>query len=127
MEPWAEAAKRFPTVKFLKGVASEIIPDFPDALTPTVIIYKDEECVKQVQGLEDWGGSKTNVETIEWHLAELGIVETEQEVDPRTQVTQVTHKSQRRFEEEDFDEKDGVDDRGYTSSRLDRILRGKWT
>ena len=109
-------------IKFLQGIASEIIPDFPDALTPTVIIYKDKECVQQVQGLDDWGGGKTNVDTIEWHLAELGIIETDQENDPRAQV-----RHQRRFEEEEFDGKDAADDRTYSSSRLDRILRGKWT
>ncbi len=122
MKPWSEVARRFPMIKFLQGIASEIIPDFPDALTPTVIIYKDKECVKQVQGLDDWGGGKTNVDTIEWHLAELGIIETDQENDPRAQVCH-----QRRFEEEEFDGKDAADDRTYSSSRLDRILRGKWT
>eukprot|EP00438_Fugacium_kawagutii_P032153 Skav231571 [mRNA] locus=scaffold481:214088:215731:- [translate_table: standard] len=121
MKPWAEAAKRFPMIKFLQGVASEIIPDFPDSLTPTVIIYKDKECVKQVQGLDDWGGGKTNVDTIEWHLAELGIIETDQENDPRNR------PRVRQQVEEEFDEKDAADDRTYTSSRLDRILRGKWT
>ena len=123
MQPWAEAAKRFPAIKFLQGVASEIIPDFPDQLTPTVIIYKDKECVKQVQGLDDWGGKRTSVDTIEWHLAELGIIETDQENDPRTQAA----GRSRQIEDEEFDGKDVLDDRGYTSSRLDRILRGKWT
>ena len=108
-------------IKFLQGVASEIIPDFPDSLTPTVIIYKDKECVKQVQGLDDWGGGRTNIDTIQWHLAELGIIETDQENDPRRA------RVGSRQEEEEFQGKDSADDRAYTSSRLDRVLRGKWT
>ena len=55
----------------------QIIPDFPDSLTPTVIMwpysysegwctgeseakmrYKDKECIKKVQGLAEWGGSR---------------------------------------------------------------------
>lgn len=122
MKPWAEAATRFPMIKFLQGIASEIIPDFPDSLTPTVIIYKDKECVKQVQGLDDWGGGRTSIDTIEWHLAELGIIETDQENDPRTRAR--VRSSQ---EDEEFQGKDSADDRAYTSSRLDRVLRGKWT
>ncbi|CAE7276437.1 pdcl3 [Symbiodinium natans] len=75
MRPWAEAARRFPAVKFLKGVASEIIPDFPDSLTPTVIMYKDKECAKKVQGLADWGGqNRVCADSVEWVLAELGVV-----------------------------------------------------
>ncbi|CAJ1339047.1 unnamed protein product, partial [Effrenium voratum] len=74
MRPWAEAARRFPNIKFMKGVASEIIEDFPDHLTPTVIMYKDKECVKQVQGLAEWGGCDMSVDSIERVLAELGVV-----------------------------------------------------
>eukprot|EP00439_Symbiodinium_sp_Y106_P078483 s829_g17.t1 len=89
MRPWAEAARRFPSVKFMKGVASEIIPDFPDSLTPTVIMYKDKECIKKVQGLAEWGGSRVCVDSVEWVLAELGIVQSELEEDPRA-VTEIT-------------------------------------
>ena len=89
----------------------QIIPDFPDSLTPTVIMwpysysegwctgeseakmrYKDKECIKKVQGLAEWGGSRVcrepkpgcvtrprpslsfkGVDSVEWVLAELGI------------------------------------------------------
>ncbi|CAE7206664.1 pdcl3 [Symbiodinium pilosum] len=58
----------------MKGVAAEIIPDFPDSLTPTVIMYKDKECIKKVQGLAEWGGSRVSADSVEWLLAELGVV-----------------------------------------------------
>ena len=28
-------------MKFMKGVADEVVPDFPDASTPAVLVYKD--------------------------------------------------------------------------------------
>ncbi|OLQ11488.1 CDP-diacylglycerol--glycerol-3-phosphate 3-phosphatidyltransferase [Symbiodinium microadriaticum] len=121
MRPWAEAARRFPSVKFMKGVASEIIPDFPDSLTPTVIMYKDKECIKKVQGLAEWGGSRVCVDSVEWVLAELGIVQSELEEDPRA-AAEMTEAPQDGSEDSD----EGTDDRSYTSARLERTLRGKF-
>lgn len=106
MGPWAAAARLYPRIKFLRGVASEIIEDFPEHLTPTVIAYRDQECVAQVQGLADWGGTQVTPRSLVRGLARLGVVEPE---------------------EEEVEEPEARDDRGYGSQRLDRILRGKWT
>ncbi|CAK0897369.1 unnamed protein product [Prorocentrum cordatum] len=53
MRPWEIVAKRFPAVKFMKGVADEVVPDFPDASTPAVLLYKDTECHKQIIGIAE--------------------------------------------------------------------------
>eukprot|EP00930_Biecheleria_cincta_P038738 TRINITY_DN26617_c0_g1_i1.p1 TRINITY_DN26617_c0_g1~~TRINITY_DN26617_c0_g1_i1.p1 ORF type:complete len:257 (+),score=51.92 TRINITY_DN26617_c0_g1_i1:25-795(+) len=128
MKPWAEAARRFAAIKFMKGVASEVIPDFPDSCTPTVIVYKDTDCVKQIQGLEEWGGGRCSVDTVEWVLADIGAVETDLEEDPRLRAIVgpwAAESSRLRRQEDKSEEEDPRDDRGYSSMRLDRTLRGK--
>ena len=107
MALWASLARRYPLVKFLRGVASEIIESFPEHLTPTVIVYRDEECVAQVQGLADWGGHTVTMESMAQGLARLGVVQLEEEVEEEEEGT--------------------TDDRGYGSQKLDRILRGQWS
>merc|ERR1712013_477797 len=87
MRHWSGVARRFPAVKFLRGVASEGVPNFPDDSTPTVLIYRNQDCFKQIVGLDDWGGRQCSEDCIEWVLAEMKIVETEMEDDPRERAT----------------------------------------
>mmetsp|Transcript_167479 Transcript_167479/g.532417 ORF Transcript_167479/g.532417 Transcript_167479/m.532417 type:complete len:268 (+) Transcript_167479:82-885(+) len=81
--PWEEAAKRFPAVKFMKGVATEVVENFPDSSTPAILVYRDEDCVKQIIGLDEWGGSRCSADCIEWVLSKEGIVDTDMDEDPR--------------------------------------------
>jgi hypothetical protein len=123
--PWEEVARRFPNVKFMRGVASEVVPDFPDDSTPAVLIYKNEECEHQLVGLDEWGGSRCSVDCIEWSLAQKGVVETELEGDPRYQRGEggsslAWRREHRRQKTDDSDEgtDDESNDRCYTSNRL---------
>lgn len=127
MKPWNEAARRFPAIKFLRGVASEVVPDFPDSRTPTVLVYRDKECQKNVVGLDEWGGKRCSVNCIEWVLAALGVVKTELEHDPRRENTsgwtrpsrcKKGQQSDNSDEESEEDDHKNRDDRCYTSSRL---------
>lgn len=128
--PWVEAARRFPAVKFMRGVATEVIADFPDSSTPAVLVYRDGDCKKQLIGLDKWGGRRCSTECVEWVLSELGIVSTELEEDPRRGATTDWARPARRSsvrhegssEEED---EDGRDDRCFTSSRLGHTMFGR--
>ena len=74
-----ELAKRMKDVKFLRIVARECIPGYPDKLAfftfhficsyliphrnvPTTIIYHEKECQKQVIGLDALGGKRMNAD-----------------------------------------------------------------
>lgn len=130
--PWSEVAHRFPAVKFMRGVAAEVIPDFPDTSTPAVLVYKDRNCQKQLIGLEHWGGRCCNADIIEWVLADLGVVSTELQEDPRQAGSDAGRKStwvrrgrrdEGSSEEEEWEFKG---DRCFASSRLERnMLRSK--
>ncbi|CAE8649519.1 unnamed protein product [Polarella glacialis] len=134
MEPWAEAARRFPAIKFLKGVASEVVPDFPDSSTPTVLVYKDTDCKHQIGGLAEWGGGRCNVDCVEWVLAKYGVVETDLEEDPRNptsspaKVLPRATDGRRGWDEDEEDDEGndtGRDDRCYTSARLGKMFQGR--
>mmetsp|Transcript_297 Transcript_297/g.718 ORF Transcript_297/g.718 Transcript_297/m.718 type:complete len:256 (+) Transcript_297:117-884(+) len=125
--PWAEAAKRFPAVKFMRGVADEIVPDFPDSSTPAVLVYRDTDCQEQLIGLSEWGGGRCSADCVEWVLSRRNIVETELEDDPRQAPSSSAGKpwarppprrnDDRHSSDEDEDDRD---DRCYTSTKLGR-------
>jgi len=126
--PWGELARRFPAVKFMRGVAAEVIPNFPDTSTPAVLLYKDRECQKQLLGLEHWGGRCCNAEIIEWVLADLGVVSTELQEDPRQAGSDSGRKptwvrrGRRDEDSSEGEESEFKGDRCFTSSRLDRNM-----
>lgn len=45
-------AKKFPKVKFLKGISDKIVPNFPDRQLPYILYYKDGKMQKGLQRLE---------------------------------------------------------------------------
>jgi len=118
---WESAAKKFPTVKFLKGVAEEVIPDFPSSRTPTVLVYHDKDCHKQIVGINEWGGSRCDLQCIEWVLSMEGIIETDLEDDPRIGAGQpVWQRAGRSQEESESDSDRDQDDRAGDQRRDDR-------
>eukprot|EP00927_Polykrikos_kofoidii_P080629 TRINITY_DN77529_c0_g1_i1.p1 TRINITY_DN77529_c0_g1~~TRINITY_DN77529_c0_g1_i1.p1 ORF type:complete len:284 (+),score=52.83 TRINITY_DN77529_c0_g1_i1:76-852(+) len=129
LEPWVEAARRFPAVKFMRGIATQVVPSFPDASTPAVLVYRNSDCEKQIIGLDEWGGPQCNADCIEWVLSSLGAVETELEEDPRQRSGKGTtaswhRRSRRRDDESDEDEDaDETSDRCYSTMHLGRHLR----
>lgn len=126
MVHWDGAAAKFPAVKFLKGKASEVVDNFPDDRTPTVLFYRNEDCEKQLVGIGEWGGRRCDLDCIEWVLAKHGVVETEMEDDPREgatrQVWQRAAEGERIGGDDSNSESDPEDrrrnDRCYASSKL---------
>lgn len=123
MQPWHEAAKRFPAVKFMYGDVEKVMPGFPDTSTPLVCAYRNGDCEKQIIGIDEWGGSRCNTDCVEWVLAALGAVKTEMEDDPRCAAPSLSwrrddgRRGQDSEEEESGDERD---DRCYSSNQIGR-------
>lgn len=121
--PWKEAAARFPALKFTRGLAREVMVGhiFPDAATPIVLLYHDENIKATLEGLEPWGGKRCDRDCIEWTLSEFGVVPTELEEDPRKRPAQ-WKRGERRLQNDaphqEDDDKDGGYDRCYTSNKL---------
>lgn len=57
-----ELAKKYTSTKFRKIISTECIPKYPDANLPTVLIYKDKQCVKSLVGMVPFGGRHCNPE-----------------------------------------------------------------
>jgi len=49
-------ARRHPDVKFVRIVASDAIANYPDRLTPTVLVYRNRDIVAQLVGMTECGG-----------------------------------------------------------------------
>uniref|UniRef100_A0A6U0Z877 Phosducin domain-containing protein n=1 Tax=Polytomella parva TaxID=51329 RepID=A0A6U0Z877_9CHLO len=60
-----ELASKYPSTKFVQCFAQDAIPNYPDAGLPLLLLYKDGQCVKNLQGLKPYGGDKLTPE----HLA----------------------------------------------------------
>lgn len=60
-------AKKFGHVKFLKILFTDCIPNYPDKNVPTLLVYRDDELLRQFVGLSDFGGSEYGIEGVfEW-------------------------------------------------------------
>merc|ERR1711976_39200 len=85
----SQLARKFPATKFLRGVASVCIPNYPDKNLPTVFIYKDGELVKQWVGPLAFGGMNLKQDELEWMLSQAGAVKSDLEENPRKEVQDV--------------------------------------
>ena len=66
-----QLAAKFKSVKFVKIVGQECIPNYKDSFCPTLVLYKDGEPVGNIKGLFSFGGKKViNADIVEWELAE---------------------------------------------------------
>lgn len=121
--PWVELARRFPAVKFMRGIADKVVPKFPEGSAPTVLVYRNEDCQKQIVGMTEWGGaSRVNADCMEWVLKDLGVVTSDLEEDPRQIPAASAWRRPQRDEDESDQEDDRNEDRGYSSSRLQTRL-----
>lgn len=73
-ESWTLLAQRFGDVKFCSMRADLCIEGYPDRNTPTVLVYKDEQIVKQIVTLRELKGPQTKVQDWEKVLVDLGAV-----------------------------------------------------
>ena len=119
-------ARAHPLVKFIKCVATKVVDGYQDVDCPGLIIYKDGAPTKQMIPANPFlGGKQVNVLTIEWVLAQNGIVETEQEYDPRDKMKMMNilykkgKDAGRGGEEGDYESDEG-DDREYMNNQFSR-------
>eukprot|EP00744_Colponema_vietnamica_P006926 GILI01010008.1.p1 GENE.GILI01010008.1~~GILI01010008.1.p1 ORF type:complete len:262 (-),score=45.31 GILI01010008.1:48-800(-) len=113
----AQLASSHRATKFLKSKSTECIPNYPDSNLPTILIYQNGECVKQIIGAADFGGKQMKSDNVEWVLSRFGCVDTDMEEDPREEGSrgsiQVARKTNKSLEDEDESEEE--DDRCYST------------
>jgi len=63
-------------VKFVKIPHDECIPGYPDANLPTLLMYRDDDLVRQCVGQAAFGGASYGMDDVEWELASAGLVTT---------------------------------------------------
>uniref|UniRef100_A0A131XZQ3 Putative conserved phosducin-like protein n=1 Tax=Ixodes ricinus TaxID=34613 RepID=A0A131XZQ3_IXORI len=85
----SQLATKFPTTKFLKSVATNCIPNYPDRNVPTIFVYRDGQLCKQFVGPDVFGGVKLKVDELEWMLSKVGAVQSDLEEDPRPKTRDV--------------------------------------
>lgn len=71
-----QLARKFGEIKFLQIESTECIPGYPDANLPTLLIYRDDALLRQCTGPSAFGGTSFSVDSVEWELAQSGIVKT---------------------------------------------------
>ena len=69
-----ECACKYSDTKFLEIMSTECIPGFPEKQLPCVIIYKNGNLVKQLTGLNPWGGPKFTNEDVAYELHRMKVI-----------------------------------------------------
>ena len=72
-----QLARKFSDVKFLRIESTDCIPGYPDGNLPTLLIYRDDELLRQCTGPSAFGGKSFSIDSVEWELAQSGIIKTE--------------------------------------------------
>lgn len=70
-ELWREAAKEYGEIKFCEMQDRQL----PEQMTPTILVYKDDEIVKRIVTLDTMGGMRVNMRHIDDLLVEVGAVQ----------------------------------------------------
>jgi len=86
-------AAKFPTVKFLKAIASTCIPNYPDKNLPTIFVYHEGNMKQQLVGPMSFRGMNMKVDEFEFMLGRTGAIETSIKSDPRPEVKDVMMSS----------------------------------
>ncbi|CBF77254.1 hypothetical protein AN4561.2 [Aspergillus nidulans FGSC A4] len=71
-EIWRQLAAKYGDIKFCEMRGNMCIEGYPDRNTPTILVYKDGEIVKQYVTLMALKGAATRVEDLENMLIEVG-------------------------------------------------------
>ena len=72
-----QLARKFGDVKCLQIESTECIPGYPDSNLPTLLLYRDDDLLRQCTGPSAFGGSSFGIDSVEWELAQAGLVSTE--------------------------------------------------
>lgn len=76
-------ANKFKSIKFVKIIGNECIPDYPDNYCPTLVIYSNGDPVGNYKGLLPFGSKNgISADSIEWELSRKGILKTTLEENP---------------------------------------------
>merc|ERR1712227_368088 len=75
-------ASKYKHVKFVRGVAKECVPNYPDKNLPTVFVYRNGTLAIQWIGGGNFGRDP-KLEEVEWMLHEKTIITSDMEQDPR--------------------------------------------
>ena len=126
LEIFERLARKHVNVKFIKAVATSCVENFHDDHCPGLFIYKDGELVhSDVPCTQLFGGVRMTVETVEYVLAERGVVEVEFDEDPRDKLKLMNMVTKRgkdvvRRHEQDGEDSDEGDDREYCNNQYQR-------
>jgi len=89
----AKLAAKFADLKFVRIIGSECIQKYPSGNCPTLIVYKAGDIVLNVVGLQLFGGLKATDKTVEWFLAQKGVLKTTMKRSPMEEATQFKMKT----------------------------------
>ena len=78
-------AAKFRDVKFVTIGHTDCIKDYPDRNLPTLLIYRNDDLLRQCVGTAAFGGDAYGIDDVEWELADAGLVRTEIERNPHAQ------------------------------------------
>lgn len=70
-------ARKFGDVKFVQIESEECIPGYPDSNLPTLLIYQDDDLLRQCTGPSAFGGKSFGIDSVEWELAQSGVISTD--------------------------------------------------
>ncbi|KAK4985943.1 hypothetical protein LTR66_003450 [Elasticomyces elasticus] len=74
IEIWRELARKFGDVKFCQMQADMCIEGYPERNTPTILIYREGNIVKQMVTLKEMNGVRTTIEDLEDLLKAVGAI-----------------------------------------------------
>ncbi|KAH7648334.1 hypothetical protein FG379_000258 [Cryptosporidium bovis] len=104
-------SKKYGYIKFVKGISSDIIPNYPDKSLPVFIIYKNGITVAQITGLssfkdEDKHITKNSIENLLFKNKVIKLSELNENNDESS---------------DDSDEKEYEDNKCYSSLKFDKM------
>merc|ERR1712223_1411579 len=100
---------KFPNVKFLKGISTTCIPNYPDRNLPTLFVYYEGDMKKQSAGPHCFRGMNMTSDEFEFILGKTGAIKTEIKSDPRPQVKDVMMSKLRNGANKDDSDTDNDD------------------
>ncbi|KAH8149110.1 uncharacterized protein LAJ45_06649 [Morchella importuna] len=115
-ELWRRAAEKFGDVKFCQIRGDMCIEGYPERNCPTILIYRNEDIVKQIITLAELGGTSTRLEDIEKLLVSVEAIKqndqrlrkkTDDDDDDNTHKTGIkTSNRKSRVDDDDDDDWD---------------------
>ncbi|KAI8064603.1 thioredoxin-like protein [Gongronella butleri] len=107
----ADLAREFKATKFVKIVADQCIPNYPDRNVPTLLVYGNGDIKANLVGAIQFGGMNMTKSSLRAILAHHGALPAEKVVDPEQERKKTLYRSSATAalssDEEDNDSDDG--------------------